>query len=126
MKDYLQKINSLAVEIQCLKKEFKAASKFTQKFLKECGNKGITAVSIGKKSSKVPASEGFSFSASGSVFQAPSGTKDETGWPAIWGVVNELKIGGGCGNSDQYQIAYNSQLVEGVYELKGNTWKKVE
>lgn len=125
MKDYIQALKNVESQLKILKAELSVASKCTQKFLNECGKSGIKVVSIGKRTSRIPATESFPFGCSGSVFQ-DKGVRDRNGWPAIWGVVERLKISGGAGNSDQHQLNDNAKLCEGVYELKGKTWRKVE
>lgn len=124
MRNYTYEITRLETQLKSIKSDLKEASKFTQTFLDECGKSGIKVVSIGKKSELVPATVNFPFGCSGSVFQN-SEVRDKYGWPAIWGVVGRLNIGGGCGNTDQYSVK-DCPLIEGVYELKGKTWRKVE
>ena len=119
--------HNLMVEIKNLSKELKEASKFTQKFLDCCGNQGITRVSIGKKSNKVPATKEWpsGWGYEGSVFQFPSGQKGKSGWVAIWDAVEEAGISGGCGNTDQHSVS-NDNLIEGVFELKDKCWRKID
>ena len=113
--------------IKEIKSELKVSEKITQRLLNKCGKSGITRVSIGKRNSKVPASQNWSFySCHNSVFTWPEGVKDKEGWPVIWGIVDELKIDGGCGNSNQKQVSDNANLMEGVYELKNRQWRRID
>ena len=131
MKNFEKEIQYLEDDFERVKKsianikdELKKASGYTQKFLEECGKEGITKVSVGVKSDKVPATNNFPFGCDGSVFQYPTEQRGKDGWVAIWGVVERLKISGGCGNTAQHQV-FNDNLIEGVFELKGGKWRKV-
>lgn len=111
-------------DIKELKIAFENAKDFTCKFLGECKTQGITKVSIGVKSKRVPASFDFPFSQSTSIFQfVPKGVKQD--WPLIWGVCEKMGVSEGAGNSDQHQ-ANMSSLVDGVYELRKGKWIKTE
>lgn len=125
MRNYTYQISQLEKELKEIKASLKVSTKFTQEFLNKCGEKGIKGVSIGMRSDRIESTKGYPFGHSGSVFSHPVGVKGDTGWPAIWQVVEEMKISGGAGNSDQHQVS-NDNLIEGVYELKGKTWRKVE
>jgi len=125
MRNFAYEIKNLEDKLKEIKTSLKSAEKFTQEFLNECGKVGITGVSVGVKSDRIEATKDFPFTCQNSVFQSPSGTKGKDSWVAIWGVVNKMGISGGCGNSDQHQVR-NDNLIQGVYELKGKTWRKVE
>ncbi|MFA5990466.1 MAG: hypothetical protein WC803_12795 [Sphingomonas sp.] len=125
MRNYTGEIARLESQFKEVKSSLKEASKFTQKFLNKCGEAGITGVSVGMKSDKIESTKHYPFECYGSVFQSPSGTRGKDGWVAIWGVVSEMGISGGCGNTDQHQVS-NDNLISGVYELKERTWRKVE
>ena len=108
-----------------LQHKYEAAKVFTGKLLSACEEKGITKVSVGVASKKVPASFNYPFGANGSIFQfIPKSNRGDT-WPPIWDIVDKLGIGGGCGNSDQKQ-ADLTDLIDGVYELKKGQWKKTD
>lgn len=125
MEDYKTRLNNLESETKLLKKDFLKAKKFTAIFLKECEKAKIKMVSIGVKTKRIPRTESWPFGCKGSVFQYPEGVKDSRDWPAIWGVVSKLGIGGGCGNTDQHAVG-NDNLIEGVFELKGKDWRWIE
>jgi hypothetical protein len=125
MRNYTYEIKNIEDKLKEIKISLKSAEKFTQEFLNECGKEGITGVSVGVKSDRIEATKDFSFGCNNSVFQSPSGTIGKDGWVAIWGVVERMGISGGCGNSDQHQVS-NDNLIQGVYELKGKNWRKVE
>lgn len=124
MKDYNYAIKNLETALSSLKKELADAKNITTNVLAECKKQGIKRVSIGKRTDKIESAKNWgSWGCQGSIF-ADERTKD--GWPAIWRVAEATKIGGGCGNSGQYQVRQDANLMEGVYELKGNVWRKVE
>lgn len=125
MKNFERQIEELTTKVNDLTESLKKAKVFTTTFLDECAKVGITRVSVGLASEKVPASVNYPFSPRSSVFQFPSGTKDKSGCTAISGVVHKLGISGGCGNSDQYQIKTDADLMEGVFELKKGQWRKI-
>ena len=125
MEDLYNSLENLESEIKELKGKVKIGIEFTQEFLNKCGKAGYTRISIGKVSKKVPATVNFPFGSASSVFGFPSGTEDETGCPAIWKVVEDLKISGGAGNSDQHQVE-NDNLIEGIFELKKGKWRRIE
>lgn len=126
MNDYKIKIKELEDAVKNLKLEYKASLEITTKVLTECKKQGIKRVSIGKKtdlieSAKIWGSGGWG--CRGSIF-ADEYSKD--GHPAIWEVAHNTKIGGGCGNSGQYQVRYDANLMEGVWELRDGKWKKID
>lgn len=84
-------------------------------------------MAIGTSHESIPASVSFPFGAGSSIFGINDTERchDDSGWPAIWGVVERAGIHGGCGNSDQAQ-ADVSGLIEGVYHLRDGAWKKIE
>jgi len=125
MEDLFESLERLEDKLKILKKKVKIGVEFTQKFLNKCGKAGYTRISIGKRSNKVSSSKGWTFGTSSSVFGFPSGIKDKTGWCAIWGIVEELGISGGCGNADQHQVSEDN-LIEGVFQLKGKKWMRIE
>lgn len=125
MRNFKKNIEDLESRLKEVKEALKLSTKCTQEFLNECGKLGIKVVSVGIRSEKVPATLDFPFGCGGSVFQHPRGLGGKNAYVAIWEVVENLKIGGGCGNSDQHTVS-NDNLIEGVYELKGKTWRKLE
>lgn len=102
--------------------KMKEAADFTVKFLEECRVSGITKVSICREHKSIPETKTFPFGCSNSVFAV--GKRKDDGWPPIWGIVERLGIGVGCGNGDQHQID-DSNLIDGVYHLKNGKWAKV-
>lgn len=71
-----------------------------------------------------------------SIVGEPKGTKDKSddfwysGSPAVWRIMRELGVHGGCGNSDQCQVAWgkvslNGSHLVGIYTLdKKGVWHK--
>ncbi len=120
---------ALSDEISSCRTSLAAAEEFTAKFLDSCGMAGLTKVSIAKRHKSIVETMGHPFGVTGSVFgigpKSSGGGRDPSGWPAIWGVVDELGIGDGCGNSMQHQ-ADTSSLIDGVYHLKNGVWEKVD
>ena len=133
MKDLREELKTTKEEFRNttkrIERELKIAEKITQKLLNKCGEVGITRVSVGKRHSSVPKSQNWPFdSCHNSVFSFPEGVRDKRGWPAIWGIIDELGIDDGCGNSDQKQVSGNDNdnLLEGVYELKNRKWRRID
>lgn len=113
-------------KVKHLQRKYKEAKVVTSELLQKCEEKGVTRVSIGKRSNRVPSSEGFPFNTSGSVFTfTPKKNKTE-GWPAIWGICDSLGVSGGCGNSEQRQLSNegDEKLIDGLYELRNGVWIK--
>ena len=122
--DLKKKVKEANDAIKDAEKKLRASEKETAVFLKKCSEYGIKKVSIGKHPG-----ENWPFGARGSVFtfsgeKAPEG-KHRSSWPAIWGVVEELGISTGCGNTDQHNVG-NENLMEGVYELKKGKWNRID
>ena len=122
---------AIDLELEGLKKSiadfveaYEEARNFTKKFLDCCEKHGIDLVSIGVRTDKIQNCGTFPFGCDGSVFAEGRDGK----WPAIWSVVEEMKISGGAGNSNQHQISYKArmELVDGVYKLKNGVWEKIE
>lgn len=130
--DFKYKIKDLGEQLEGVKSRlsevddsFKSANEFTGVFLDKCAEKGITKVSVGKKHKSLPQSVDWPWSPSGNVFAfQPKEVGKKSSWPPIWGVIEELGISGGAGNSDQHQID-TSNLIDGVYHLKKGKWMKV-
>lgn len=125
MKDYEREIKNLQEELDCLKKDFENSKKITTKVLEECKKQGIKIVSIGKATDKIESAKEWSertWGCRGSIF---ADEKDNHAYPAIWTVASKTGIGGGCGNTGQYQVDREANLMEGVWELKGNVWRKI-
>lgn len=117
-------LKSLKESIADFVEAYEEARSFTEKFLSCCEKHGIDLVSIGVRTDKIQYCETFPFECDGSVFAEG----EDGGWPAIWSVVNEMKISSGAGNSNQHQISYKArmELVDGVYKLKNGVWEKIE
>ena len=121
-KKYLE---SLEKEIEKQEKDYTECLFFTDKFLKRCSAHKIKAVCINERNPIVKESITYPFGEKGSVF-ANGRTKDDV--PAIWRVVEEMDISGGCGNTNQHQINElgMSKLIDGVYEYKDGKWNKIQ
>lgn len=127
--NWLFEIESLRREHETLKKRIadcdkslKDAKVFTAKFLSICNKHGVKCVSIGTPTDRIESAKNWSHGHSKNIFADDRG-KD--GWPAIWRIVEEAGIGGGCGNAGQHS-ANCTRLVDGVYELKNGTWRQVK
>lgn len=121
--DMEQSLSEMKTSIKALKDEYLSCKKFTASFLSECGKSGISKVAIQRAHKSIPKSASFVFGVNNSVFT--NDQHDENGWPAIWGVVERIGIGMGCGNSNQHQIDAR-RLVDGVYHLKDGAWNKID
>lgn len=124
------KFDELQKQIKCLEEKanslaeaYAEAEDFTLQFLKCCSKHHIKLVSIGKRTSLIESTKRYPFGCEGSVF---ADGRDRSGWPAIWGIVEEMGISGGAGNSGQHQVSCNAKLIDGVYEFKNKKWKKIE
>lgn len=120
-KDIENSIKSLECKLDALQTTYESAKEFTSIFLKCCEKHGIKTVSVNTYTKLLKACEGW-----GKVFQESVFADDREGsWPAIWAVVEEMKIGRGCGNGGQHQ-AHCSKLIDGVYRLKNGNWERLE
>ena len=122
--DELQKqIECLEAKANSLAEAYAEAEDFTLRFLECCRKHNIKTVSIGKRTGLIESAKNFPFGYGDSVFADGRG---RDGWPTIWGVVNEMGISGGAGNTGQHQISCDAKLIDGVYEFKDKKWRKIE
>ena len=124
------KFDELKKQIECLEAKansiaeaYAEAEDFTLRFLKCCSKHHINLVSIGKRTDIIESAKSWPFGCDGSVF---ADGKGRDGWPTIWGVVKEMDISGGSGNTGQHQISCDAKLIDGVYEFKDKKWRKIE
>ena len=124
------KFDELKKQIECLEAKanslaeaYAEAEDFTLRFLKCCSKHNIKLVSIGKRTDLIESAKGFPFGCGNSVF---ADGRDRDGWPTIWGVVEEMGISGGVGNTGQHQVNCDAKLIDGVYEFKDKKWSKIE
>ena len=123
------KFDELQKQIKCLEEKenslaeaYAEAEDFTLRFLKCCSKHNIKTVSIGKRTDLIESAKNFPFDCGNSVFADGRG---RDGWPTIWGVVNEMGISGGAGNTGQHQVSCDAKLIDGVYEFKDKKWRKI-
>ena len=128
--DFGYKFDELQKQIKCLEEKanslaeaYAEAEDFTLRFLKCCSKHNIKTVSIGKRTDLIESAKSWPFGCGGSVF-ADGRCRD--GWPAIWGIVEEMGISGGAGNTGQHQVSRDAKLIDGVYEFKDKKWRKIE
>ena len=122
--DELQKqINCLEEKANSLAEAYAEAEDFTFRFLKCCSKHNIKLVSIGKRTDLIESTKSYPFGCGGSVF---ADGRSSDGLPAIWGIVEEMGISGGVGNSGQHQVTCAAKLIDGVYEFKDKKWRKIE
>lgn len=121
----VEKQEKLKAELDNVVAAYNEARSFTQSFLNCCTKHEISTVAINVRTKKIEESVSFPFDPCGSVF---ANGNNEHGFPKIWGVVSELNISGGCGNSAQHQIdcAASARLIDGVYELQDGVWHRLE
>lgn len=124
------KFDELQKQVECLEEKanslaeaYAEAEDFTLRFLKCCSKHHINLVSIGKRTNIIESAKNFPFGCGNSVF---ADGRDRDGWPTIWGVVSEMGVSGGAGNTGQHQISCDAKLIDGVYELKDKKWRKIE
>lgn len=122
-KDLQEEVKALEQKANALSESYAEAEDFTLRFLKCCRKHNIKTVSIGKRTDLIESAKNFPFGCGNSVFADGIGSD---GWPTIWGVVNEMGISGGCGNSGQHQVSCDAKLIDGVYEFKDKKWRKIE
>ena len=120
-KDIESDIERLSRDLKALKDTYENARDFTSIYLQCCEKHGISLTSIGKKTDLISACKGWPFGFKNNVFA----DEEENGCPAIWKVCEEMKLGGGGGNTGQHQASC-ARLVDGVYKLKNGTWLKIE
>lgn len=116
-------IKSLEEKANNLAEAYAEAEDFTLRFLKCCSKHHIKLDSIGKRTDLIESTKSYPFGCGGSVF-ADGRSRD--GWPAIWGIVEEMGISGGAGNTGQHQVTCDAKLIDGVYEFKDKKWRKIE
>lgn len=118
--------NALNLSMKELERDVKAGTRFTDKFLKECSKHKIKKVAIGVADDSIPASKTYPFGKEGSVFSDES--RSDSGFPAIWKVVSDLNISGGCGNSFQHEVTKEGTalLIDGVYHFEQGKWRRLE
>ena len=122
--DELKKqIECLVAKANSLAEAYAEAEDFTLRFLKCCSKHNIKMVSIGKRTDLIESAKVFPFGCGNSVF---ADGRDRDGWPTIWGVVEEMGISGGVGNTSQHQVTCDAKLIDGVYEFKDKKWRKIE
>lgn len=124
------KFDELQKQVECLEEKanslaeaYAEAEDFTLRFLECCSKHHINLVSIGKRTNIIESAKNFPFGCGNSVF---ADGRDRDGWPTIWGVVSEMGVSGGAGNTGQHQISCDAKLIDGVYELKDKKWRKIE
>ena len=128
--DFGYKFDELQKQIKCLEEKanslaeaYAEAEDFTLRFLECCSKHNIKMVSIRKRTDLIESAKGFPFGCGNSVF---ADGRDRDGWPTIWGVVEEMGISGGAGNSGQHEVTCDAKLIDGVYEFKDQKWRKIE
>lgn len=121
-KDLQEEVRELEKKANSLAEAYAEAEDFTLQFLKCCSKHHIKLVSIGTRTELIESSKTYPFGCSGSVF-ADGRSRD--GWPTIWGIVEEMGISCGCGNSGQHQVSCDAKLIDGVYEFKNKKWRKI-
>lgn len=122
-KDLQEEVKALEQKANALSEPYAEAEDFTLRFLECCRKHNIKLVSIGTRTELIESSKTYPFGCCGSVF-ADGRSRD--GLPTIWGIVNEMGISGGCGNSGQHQVSCDAKLIDGVYEFKNKKWRKIE
>ena len=122
-KDLQEEVRKLEEKANSLAEAYAEAEDFTLQFLKCCSKHHIKLVSIGKRTDLIESAKGFPFGCGNSVFADGRG---RDGWPTIWGVVEEMGISGGVGNTGQHQVTCDAKLIDGVYEFKDKKWRKIE
>ena len=121
-KDLQEEVMELQEKANSLAEAYAEAEDFTLRFLKCCSKHKIKLVSIGTRTELIESSKTYPFGCSGSVF-AEGRSRD--GCPTIWGIVEEMGISCGCGNSGQHQVSCDAKLIDGVYEFKDKKWRKI-
>lgn len=116
--------------VQRLTKTVEKAEVATANFLSKCQEHGLECVAIGMRTRRIPVSISYPFSPDGVAFgEGVSRKPDEDGRlsrdPAIWHAAYDAGVASGCGNNGSQQVI-DDLLIDGVYELRGGVWKKVE
>ena len=122
-KDLQEEVKALEQKANALSESYAEAEDFTLRFLKCCRKHNIKTVSIGKRTDLIESAKNFPFGCGDSVFADGIGSD---GWPTIWGVVSEIGISCGAGNTGQHQVSCDAKLIDGVYEFKDKKWRKIE
>lgn len=120
MKDYNKILENQKEEIKNLLEEIKRAEETTKTFLNLCLENNIMEVAIGVNSDKMERCKDWPFNHNNSVFT--NEVRNDLGYPAIWKVVGDMNIGAGCGNSMQYSIDSEVEIMPGYYEYRDGQW----
>lgn len=113
---------TLALDISDFEERLAVARVKTARLLQVAKENGVTAVSVGKKHSRV-GNESWGFGTTGAIFTPPKERIND--WPAAWHLAEAMGISYGCGNPGQHQ-ADISELIDGVYEIRGGQWKRID
>ena len=98
-------------------------NELTKKLLTECSKHKIKRVAIGVYDENIESCRGWTYHYNGSIFT--ENIRDKDGWPAIWGIVENLDIAGSCGSSGQHDII-QGKIDDGIYQFKDGEWEKVD
>ncbi len=122
-RDFNYNFSNIENIIKELEKDYKLYKKETTKFLEECHKFGIKKISVGTNSKEIEECKSWPFDYEGNVFAG--GNVDFNGHPAIWKVLENIKISGSVGNGYQHVLNDEARLIEGVYEFKNGKWRDI-
>lgn len=94
----------------------------TYKLLDQLAQAGYTRVAIRRSDYKIPVSVAHPF-VNVNLFAAPK-CQDESGWPAVWRIVEAAGVWGGAGGEDSAQLK-RGRLLDGIYRLEQGVWELV-
>lgn len=97
----------------------------TNKLLIACAKAGITKVVIGIRHELIKRSVSWPFPLGDERNIFTNGPDKPYHWPPIWGILDDLKISCGAGNSHQHQFI-KGKLIPGAYHFKNKKWEKID
>ena len=95
----------------------------TARLLAMCKDVGYTVITISTPSKLIPHSMNHGNGRFHEICAYPN-IRDRSGWPAIWGIVDQFNLESSVGNYQQKQIGPNHNLMEEAFKLVNNKWEK--
>lgn len=90
---------------------------------------GVQLVAIKMPHPLLPGSESFPWPGQ-SMFAAGRYIEDWSGYPVdrgcvVWELAKRTNLWGGCGNSNQVQLAVNNELPQSVWQIQADGWVRI-
>ena len=92
-----------------------------RKLIDLCDKVGYIAIAVCMEDACVKESMRFGFGVENSVFTEPGKTYKQK-YPAIWGIIDDMGIAAGAGNTQQKQLLNGHNLTKACYKKEKNEW----